>query len=140
MKTNKMRKFLNVLRILLIIWTVETLLAFILYLVSTIISNNTIGFIFFINIMRFLYYYWLLVIIYFIKKKYNTIFFVITNSVVFIIISIIISLIVRGASDLFLDYSFYCNFTAIILTPYILKAIIKKSPLIFDIYNNIENK
>lgn len=137
MKINKMRKLLNVVRVLLIIWIVETLLAFILYLFSTIVSNNTIGFIFFINIMRFLYYYWLLMIVYFIKKKYNTFFFVITNSVVFVIISIIISSFVRGASDLFLDYSFYCNFLAIILTPYILKSTIKVIPPIFNVYSNV---
>ena len=132
-----MRKLLNVLRVLLIIWIVETLLAFILYLFSAILSNNIIGFIFFINIMRFLYYYWLLMIVYFIKKEYDTFFFVITNSVVFVIISIIISLFVKGASDLFLDYSFYCNFLAIIITPYILKSIIKVTPPIFNVYSNV---
>lgn len=129
-----MKKLLNVVRVLLIIWIVETLVAFIFYLFSIIVSNNTIGFIFFINITRFLYYYWLLMIIYFIKEEYNTFFFVITNSVVFVIISIIISSIVRGASDLFLDYSFYCNFLAIILTPFILKSATKVLPANFNVY------
>jgi hypothetical protein len=132
-----MNKLLNVLRVLLIIWIVETLIAFILYSVSTVASNNTIGFIFYINNVRFIYYYWLLLLIYLIKRKYNTIFFTVTNSVVFIIISLVLSITVRGASDLFLDYSFYCNFAAIIFTPYLLKMLTKKMPLIFDIYKNI---
>jgi len=135
MKTNKVKNILNVLRLLVIIWFIETLIALVLYSISVVVSNNDIEFILFINVMRFIYYYWLLAIVYFLRKSFSIRFFISTNMSVFIFISIIISLTIRGTSDLFLEYSFLCNFTAIILAPYLLKKLDSYLPPIFSIYN-----
>lgn len=135
MKTNKVKNILNVLRLLIIIWFIETLIAFVLYSISVVVSNNDIEFILFINVMRFIYYYWLLAIVYVLRKSFGIRFFISTNISVFIFISIIISLTIRGISDLFLEYSFLCNFTAIILAPYLLKKLDSYLPPIFSIYN-----
>lgn len=125
----------DIIRILAIMWFTETLIAVVLYTGLGLVKNNRVYSIFLLKTFHFIYYYWLLFIIYFFREKqFNVRFFSLANSIVFIFISIVISLILKGIYKLFLDYSFVCNFLAILLAPYLLKKLNSKLPTHLRIY------
>jgi len=127
-------KLLNILRLLIVIWLFETIIASILYSFDVFFGSETIFFILYLNVFRFLYYYIFLFIIYAVKIKHTVKFMTILNLSVFILISILLSIIYKGAYELFFEFSFICNFIAIGITPSVLYLLEKKLPAIFRIY------
>jgi len=136
MKKIKIETFLKLLKVLVILWSFETLLATIFYSIATFFSNGSILFIIYINIIRFIYYYWILMLIYFFTKKIDVLFLTITNTIMFVIISIFLSFLIRGAKDLFLDISFFCNLVSVLISPFLLKKIKLWLPPFLNIYGN----
>jgi hypothetical protein len=103
------------------IFLIEVIVASLLYIPKTIFSNLSIRELLLIilnlNFFRFIYYYWLLFIIYQFIDINKQMQLVIYNVSVFIFLSIFFSVLVDGASELFLEYSFVCNLTAICFAP-----------------------
>lgn len=130
----KIKTILLLLKVLIILWVFETLLASFFYLIAILFSNDSFMFIIFVNIIRFVYYYWILMLVYFFSKKMDVLFLTITNTLVFIIVSIFLSFLIRGAKDLFLDTSFYCNLVSIMISPILLKKVQIWLPPFFKIY------
>lgn len=127
-------RLLNTLRSLIVIWLFETIIASILYSFDVFFGNETIFYILYLNVFRFLYYYIFLFFIYAIKINYTMKFITIVNLSVFLIVSILLSIIYKGAYELFFELSFICNFLAIVVTPTVLYFSQKKLPAIFRIY------
>lgn len=116
-----MKKVVQIIRILMCIFLIEVIVASLLYIPKTIFSNLSIRELLLIilnlNFFRFIYYYWLLFIIYKFIDINKQMQLVIYNVSVFIFLSIFFSVLVDGASELFLEYSFVCNLTAICFAP-----------------------
>ncbi len=128
-------KISDIIRVLLIIWFAETLIASVLYAASGLVTNINIRFLFLLKAMHFIYYYWLLFLVYYLREEdFSVKFFCVTNSIVFLVISFFLSLYVIKDTVLFFDYSFVCNLSAIILAPYLLKKINTKLPSHLRIY------
>ncbi len=123
-----MEKLLQNIKILLLLWVVETAIASIIYAPIIVFKNsgvNEIRYIIFLNMFRFIYFYWVLMIIYFRYDISQTKKMIIVNLSVFIFMSLIFSLAIKEAHHLFFQYSFICNTIAIILAPIALKKAIK---------------
>lgn len=129
-------KISETLRILAIIWFTETLLSCALYFATEMFTQNiNIRPILLLKTFHAFYYYPPLLIIYYFREKEFTVkFFCYTNTIVFTSISIILSLIIKGTYILFLDFSFICNLSSIILAPFLLKKINTRIPEHLRIY------
>lgn len=127
-----------IIKTLAIIWFTETLITAVLYPLGYLVNINhaSMWSVILLKTMHGFYYYWLLLLIYLSREKeFDVRFLCLTNSIVFISISIVISLIIEDTYILFLDYSFLCTLSGIILAPYLLKEINSKLPDHLRIYS-----
>lgn len=123
-----MKKLLQIIKKLILLWVLETSIAAVLYIPTIIFFHesgvNEMRYIIFLNMFRLIYFYWVLIIVYFKFDLSQTKEMIITNLCVFTIMSLIFSLAIKDAYNLFFQYSFICNIVAIILAPIILKKVI----------------
>lgn len=114
-------KISEIIRTLMIIWFTETLIAVVLYSPAELLINVNILFLLLLKACHFIFYYWVLAIVYYLSEDFSPRFFCITNTIVFLIISVLLTIFLTKETRLFFDYSFFCNISAIILAPYLLK-------------------
>lgn len=128
-------KISEIIRILMILWFTETIIAVVIYSPAELFINVNVLSLLLLKFCHFLFYYWALAIIYYLNEDFTAkFFFCIINSIVFLIISIILNFLVIKDNQIFFDYSFICNLSAIIIAPYVLKKINTKLPKHLRIY------
>ncbi len=127
-------KISEIIRILIILWFTEAIIAVALYSPAELFTNVNVLFLLLLKFCHFLFYYWALAIIYYLNEDFSAKFFCITNSIVFLIISIILNFLIIKDNRIFFDYSFVCNLSAIIIAPYLLKKINDRLPSHLRIY------
>lgn len=127
-------KISEIIRILIILWFTEAIIAVGLYSPAELFINVNVLFLLLLKFCHFLFYYWALALIYYLNEDFSAKFFCITNSIVFLIISIILNFLLIKDNRIFFDYSFVCNLSAIIIAPYLLKKINDRLPSHLRIY------